>query len=93
MDNLQHVLTTLLRMSIEIGNILLDMLVASEEWAHDRLSQLGLSANVQTVTMTTVTLVLILFALRLFGGLIRFIVVVALLLVAIHILLPILPHS
>ena len=92
MDNLQHVLTTLLRISIELGHILLDALITIEEWAHDRLGQFGLSANVQTVIMTGVALVLILAALRLFGGLIRFIVVVVLLLIAVHILLPVLPH-
>ena len=92
MDNLQHVLTTLLRVSVELGYILLNTLVNIEEWTRDRLGQFGLSANVQTAIMIGVALGLILVALRLFGGLIRFIVIVALLLIAVHILLPVIPH-
>ena len=93
MDSFQHVITTLVQILIELGRLSLNALISTEEWVRDRLSVAGVSANVQTAIMAGVAVVLILVALRLFGGLIRVFVVLVLLLIAIHILLPVLAHS
>lgn len=92
MDSFQHVITTLMQILIELGRLSLDALISTEDWVRDRLGEAGVSANVQTAIMIAVAVVLLLGALRLFGGLIRVFAVLVLLLIAIHILLPVLRH-
>jgi hypothetical protein len=48
--------------------------------------------QLQTIILLAVAVILILGALKLFGGLIRVAVVLVLLLIAIHVLMPILHH-
>jgi hypothetical protein len=53
---------------------------------------LGLTGPAQTVVMVAIAVVLILAALKLFGGLIRVAAVLVLLLIALHIVMPVFQH-
>ena len=92
MDSFTHVINSLLQLMIELGNLVVSGLITLELWLRDQLAQLGLSPPIQTVIMVAIAALLIVGALRVFGGLIRIAVVLVLILIAIHILLPILPH-
>jgi len=92
MDALTHAIRALLQLLIELGSLILAGIVAIELWLRAQLTLLGLPASIQTVLLVALAAALILAALRLFGGLIRVAVVLILLLVAIHVLLPVLPH-
>jgi len=91
-DSFTHVINSLLQLMIELGNLVVSGLITLELWLRDQLAQLGLSPPIQTVIMVAIAALLIVGALRVFGGLIRIAVVLVLILIAIHILLPILPH-
>jgi hypothetical protein len=91
-DGFTHGVNGLLQFLIRLGNFIVGLLISFELWLRAQLGQFGFSANVQTAIMIAVAAVLILGSLRLFGGLIRIAVVLILILVAIHILLPVLPH-
>jgi hypothetical protein len=88
-DNFTHVINTLLQLLIQLGNLIVAGIVAIELWLRAQLGQFGLSPDVQTAILVVLAVVLILGALRLFGGLIRVAVILVLLLIGIHILLPI----
>jgi hypothetical protein len=91
-DSFTDVINSLIQLLIKIGNLAVNGLVAIELWTREQLALLGLSPQLQTVVMLVLAVVLILGAFRLFGGLVRVAFVVVLILVAIHIMLPILPH-
>ncbi|MEA2740090.1 MAG: hypothetical protein QOH05_3397 [Acetobacteraceae bacterium] len=92
MDSFANVVNNLLHLLIQLGDFIVGALITIELWVRGQLAQMGLAANVQTVIMLAVAALLIVGALRLFGGLIRIAVVLVLILVAIHIVLPVLPH-
>jgi hypothetical protein len=92
MDGFTNAINSVLQLLLQIGNLIVAGLVAVELWLRGQLATLGLPPAVQTVIMLALAAVLILGALRLFGGLIRAIVLLVLILIAIHILLPVLPH-
>ncbi len=92
MDSFTRFINSLLQILIQLGDLLLDALLAFEQWLRGQLGTLGLSANVQTVIMIAFAVILILGSLRLFGGLLRVGLVLILLLIALHILLPVLPR-
>jgi hypothetical protein len=91
-DSFTHAINSLLDLVIEFGNLIVGGLITFELWVRDQLAQLGLSPPVETVVMVALAALLIVVSLRLFGGLIRVAVVLLLILIAAHILLPILPH-
>jgi len=91
-DNFTRVINELLQVLIELGHALVGVLISIELWVRGQLQQFGLTPNTQTAIMVGVAAVLILATLRLFGGLIRVALVLILILVALHILLPVLPH-
>jgi hypothetical protein len=91
-DKLTQVINSLLQLLAELANLIVGGLVTLELWVRDQLAQFGLAPPVQTVIMLAVAALLIVGSLRLFGGLIRVAAVLLLLLIAVHILLPILPH-
>ena len=64
-------------------------LTAFEIWLRGVLQQLGVPHLLQTVLLLAVAAVLVLGSLRLFGGIIRVAVVLILLLIAIHIIMPV----
>lgn len=91
MQHASQIVDTLLHYLVQIGRLLMSAVLALELWIRGELSQAGLPPAVQTVLMLAVAALLIIGALRLFGGLIRVGVVLVLLLIAIHIVLPTLP--
>jgi len=80
MDAFTHAINTLLQLLVHIGDLLVAALVAVELWLRGQLATFGLPPAVQTVIMLALAALLIVGSLRLFGGLIRLI------------LLPVLPH-
>ncbi len=92
-DAFTHALDALLQLLNQLGRLLLAAVVAIELWLRTQFTLLGLPPVIQTALMVGVAVMLILAALRLFGGLIRVAVVVLLLLVVIHVVLPIMPHQ
>ncbi len=92
MDAVTHAIHALLQLLIEIGSLILAGILAIELWLRAQLTLLGVPPAIQTVLLVALAAVLILAALRLFGGLIRVAVVLILLLVVIHVLLPVLQH-
>ena len=91
MERANQIVNELLHFVVQLGNLLMSAILAIELWIRGALSQAGLPPAVQTVLMLAVAALLIIGSLRLFGGLIRVAVVLLLLLVAIHIVLPVLP--
>jgi hypothetical protein len=92
MDAFTNAVNSILQLLLRIGNLIVAGLVAVELWVRGQLAAAGMAPSLQTVVMVSVAALLILAALRLFGGLIRAIVILVLILVAIHIVLPVLPH-
>ena len=93
MDGFSRAIETLLQLLIQLGNLILAGIVAIEVWLRAQLTLLGLPQSIQTVLMIALALLLIVAALRVFGGLIRVGVVLVLILVVIHVLLPVMQHS
>jgi hypothetical protein len=92
LDSFEHVINSLLQFLIRLGDVIVGGIVTLELWMRGQLSQFGLTPQVQTVIMVALAAVLILGALRLFGGLIRVAVVLVLILIALHIVMPVLQH-
>ena len=92
MDSFAHIINSLLQLLIRLGDIIVGGIVTLELWMRGQLSELGLAPPVQTVVMVAIAVVLILAAFKLFGGLIRVAVVLVLLLIALHIVMPVLRH-
>lgn len=88
MDGLRRVVTSLLQVLLRLGDLIVAGIVTIELWLRDELTQLGISRTPQTVILLALAAVLIVSALRLFGGLIRVAVVLVLVLIGIHILMP-----
>jgi hypothetical protein len=89
-DALNHALETLLRLVIQVGDLIVAGIVAIELWLKSALAQAGLPPAIQTALLITLAVALIITALRMFGGLIRVAFVVVLLLIGISLLMPIL---
>jgi hypothetical protein len=87
--NLQRAIDTLLNLLTQFGLTVAAVLTELEFWLRGQLQQLGVPHAVQTLVLLAVAAVLVLGSLRLFGGLIRIAVVLILLLIAIHIVMPI----
>ncbi len=68
----------------------LGLLVALERWLGAQLTAMGAPAGLQAPIMIAVAIVLLLLVLRVFGGVIRVLLVVFLILVALHAVLPLL---
>lgn len=92
MDSFAHVINTLLQLLVRLGDIIIGGIVTLELWMRDQLAQFGLTPQVQTAIMLAIAVVLILLAFKLFGGLIRVAVVLVLILIALHIVMPVLQH-
>jgi hypothetical protein len=87
--NLQSAIEMLLGLLTQFGLAVAATLTELELWIRSQLLEFGLSHAVQTVLLIGVAALLALGALRLFGGVIRIGVVLILLLVAIHIVMPV----
>ena len=71
MDNVRHVIEVLLQFIIDLGGIIVAAIMAVEVWMRGLLTQFGVPAQIQTVLLIALAVVLIIAALRLFGGFIR----------------------
>jgi hypothetical protein len=89
LGNLQTAIDTLLRLLIQFGVAVAAILTELELWLRGELQQLGVPHTVQTLILLVVAALLFLGALRLFGGLIRVAVVLIVVLIAIHIVMPV----
>jgi hypothetical protein len=87
--DLQNAIDTLLKLLTQLGVAVAAILTALELWLRGELQQLGLPHMVQTVILLAVAALLVLGSLRLFGGLVRVAVVLILVLIAIHIVMPV----
>ena len=92
MNSASNFVRSLLDLLISLGNIVVAALITVEVWLRAQLAQFGLPPPIQTAILVAVAVLLIIGALRLFGGLIRVAVVLVLILIAIHIALPVLQH-
>lgn len=92
MERFTHVINSLLDLLVQLGNLIVSFLVTLEVWLRGQLGEFGLPPFVQTAIMLGVAALLILGAMRLFGGLVRVAVVLVLVLIALHILMPVLPQ-
>jgi len=91
-DAFTHAINSLLQLLIRIGDLIMAGLLAVELWLRGQLAELGLPPAFQTLIMLAFAVLLILASLRLLGGLIRAAIILVLVLMAIHIVLPVLPH-
>jgi hypothetical protein len=87
-DSFSRVINGLLQILIDLGGLIVAAIVTIELWLRGQLAHLGLPQNAQTVILIAATAILIIAALRLFGGLIRVAVVLVLVIIAIHIFMP-----
>ncbi len=74
---------------MQFGLAVAAILTELELWLRGELRQLGVPQTAQTLVLLVVAALLVLGAWRLFGGLIRLAVVLVLLLIAIHIVMPV----
>jgi hypothetical protein len=91
MNEVRQVLNSLLELIIRLGDLIVGAIIAIELWLRSQLGILGVPPLIQTVLLIACAALLILAALRLFGGLARIAVILILALIAIHILMPALP--
>ncbi len=89
LDTFTSALETLLQLIMKFGDLIVAAIVAVELWLRAQLTVLGVPPAFQTVLLLALAIVLILAALRLFGGLIRVAVILILLLIGIHALMPV----
>jgi hypothetical protein len=87
--NLQTAVDTLLKLLMQFGVAVAAILTELELLLRGELQQLGVTHQVQTLILLAVAALLVLGALRLFGGLIRIAVVLILVLIAIHVVMPV----
>jgi hypothetical protein len=92
MDDLARVVGDIIRLLLRAGESFVSGLEAVEISFRDQMTIMGVSPPVQTVLMVLAAIALILLSVRLFGGLIRFAVILILALLAINLLLPSMLH-
>jgi hypothetical protein len=90
-DSLKQLLSQLLHIVFEVGNLLVAGIIAVEAWLRGVMTGAGLPEQLQSVVLIVIAVLLVVSCLRLFGGLIRIAVVLILLLVALHFLAPMIP--
>ena len=89
MDKVDQAINALLALFASAADAVIAGLAAIEQWLRAELTTLGVAPQIQTVIMIAVAVVLLLVVLRVFGGVIRVILVVFLILLALHVVLPI----
>jgi hypothetical protein len=87
--NLQTAIDTLLHLLGQFGVAVAAMLTELEFWLRGALQQFGVPHTLQTTTLLIVAAALVVGSLQLLGGLVRLAVVLILLLLAIHIVMPV----
>lgn len=88
-EDLRTAIDSLLRLLTQFGVAIAAILTAVEVWLREQLQHLGVPHTVQTLILVLVAAILVLGSLRLFAGLIRIAAVLILVLIAIHIVAPV----
>jgi hypothetical protein len=88
MEKVDQAINALLALFASAADAVLAGLAAVEQWLRTQLTGLGVEPRIQTVIMVAVAIVLLLLVLRVFGGVIRVVLVVFLILLALHVVLP-----
>jgi hypothetical protein len=89
MDQVDAVITRLLEIIKSFVDLVLAGLAAIEMWVRTQLIQLGVPPAISLIILIALALLLIVAALRLFGGIVYAIVIIFLILLAIHALMPV----
>lgn len=89
MEQVQTTINALLRLLTQIGLAIAAKLTSLELWLRTELRLLGVPHTMQTLILLVVAALLIVGSLRLFDGLIRVAAVLILVLIAIHIVMPV----
>ena len=89
MQRIDQAITTLLALIKSLVDLVLSGLAAIEVWLRGQLAGLGVAPPIQTIILIAVAVVLIAITLRLFGGVLRAVVVIFLVLLALHALIPV----
>jgi hypothetical protein len=88
MEKVDQAINALLALFASAADAVLAGLAAVEQWLRAQLTGLGVTPQIQTVIMIAVAILLLLLVLRVFGGIIRVVLVVFLILLALHVVLP-----
>jgi hypothetical protein len=88
MEKVDQAINALLALFASAADAVLAGLAAVEQWLRTQLTGLGVAPQIQTVIMVAVAILLLLLVLRVFGGIIRVVLVVFLILLALHVVLP-----
>jgi len=88
MKKVDQAINALLALFASAADAVLAGLAAIEQWLRTQLTGLGVAPQIQTVIMIAVAILLLLLVLRVFGGIIRVVLVVFLILLALHVVLP-----
>ena len=88
MEKVDQAIDALLALFATAADAVLAGLAAIEEWVRLQLTSVGLAPQFQTAIMVAFAVVLLLLVLRVFGGVIRVLLVLFLILLALHVVLP-----
>jgi hypothetical protein len=88
METVRQALAALLSLLVDFVGLILAAIGGVEVWIRSQLSLAGVNPQLQTVILIALAVLLIVGAFRLFGGLLRIIIVIFLLLIAIKMLVP-----
>ncbi len=88
MEKVDQAINALLALFASAADAVLAGLAAVEQWLRTQLTGLGVGPQIQTVIMIAVAISLLLLVLRVFGGVIRVVLVIFLILLALHVVLP-----
>jgi hypothetical protein len=89
MEQVDQAITKLLALIRSLVDLVLGGLAAIEVWLRGQLAGLGVAPPIQTIILIAVAVLLIAVTLRLFGGVLRAVVVIFLVLLALHALIPV----
>jgi len=88
MGDLTRIVDDIVRLLVRLGGSILDMVESIEVSLRLKLGAAGLPPTVQTAILVLAAIGMILLAVRILGGLLRFFVILVLILLALKLLLP-----
>jgi hypothetical protein len=88
MGDLTRVVDEIIRLLIRLGGSILEAVQAIEASLRVQLNAMGVPPAIQTIILVGASIGIILLAVRVLGGLLRFFVIVVLILLAMKLLLP-----
>jgi hypothetical protein len=88
MDQINQAVNSLLHLFAQLADIVLGALTAIEAWLRGALQQAGIAGPLQTAILVAVAVILLIAVLRAFGGVLRVLLMLFLILLAAHAVLP-----